>query len=37
MLHDIDHVGDKSSRFFRARLEDGVLDIGRRMAEGVVA
>ena len=37
MLHDIDHAGDKSSRFFRARLEDGVLDIGRGMAEGVVA
>jgi CRISPR-associated protein Cas5d len=37
MLHDIDHAGDKSSRFFRARLEDGVLDIGRGLAEGVVA
>jgi CRISPR-associated protein Cas5d len=37
MLHDIDHAGDKSSRFFRARLEDGVLDIGRGLAEGFVA
>jgi CRISPR-associated protein Cas5d len=37
MLHDIDHAGDKSSRFFRARLVDGVLDIGRGLAEGVVA
>jgi CRISPR-associated protein Cas5d len=37
MLHDIDHAGDKSSRFFRARLEDGVLDIGRGLTEGVVA
>jgi CRISPR-associated protein Cas5d len=37
MLHDIDHTGDKSSRFFRARLEDGVLDIERGLAEGVVA
>jgi CRISPR-associated protein Cas5d len=37
MLHDIDHAGDKSSRFFRARLEDGVLDIERGLAEGVVA
>jgi CRISPR-associated protein Cas5d len=37
MLYDIDHAGDKSSRFFRARLEDGVLDVGRGMAEGVVA
>ncbi|MDR3533711.1 MAG: type I-C CRISPR-associated protein Cas5c [Rhodopila sp.] len=36
MLHDIDHAGDKSSRFFHARLEDGVLDIGRGLAEGVV-
>jgi CRISPR-associated protein Cas5d len=37
MLHDIDHAGDKSSRFFRARLADGVLDIGRGLAEGFVA
>ena len=22
MLHDIDHAGDRSSRFFRARLRD---------------
>ena len=37
MLHDIDHAGDKSSRFFRARLEAGVLDVQRGLAEGVVA
>jgi CRISPR-associated protein Cas5d len=37
MLHDIDHAEDKSSRFFRARLKDGVLDVGRGLAEGVVA
>jgi CRISPR-associated protein Cas5d len=37
MLHDIDHAGDRRSRFFRARLEDGVLDVQRGLAEGVVA
>lgn len=37
MLHDIDYAGDKRSRFFRARLENGVLDIKRGLAEGVVA
>jgi CRISPR-associated protein Cas5d len=37
MLHDIDHAGDKSSRFFRARLEGGILDVQRGLAEGAVA
>lgn len=37
MLHDIDHAGDKSSRFFRARLENGILDIHRCLAERVVS
>jgi CRISPR-associated protein Cas5d len=37
MLHDIDHGGDKRSRFFRARLENGVLDIQRGLAEGMVS
>jgi CRISPR-associated protein Cas5d len=37
MLHDIDHAGDKTSSFFRARLEGGVLDVGKCLAEGVVA
>jgi CRISPR-associated protein Cas5d len=37
MLHDIDHGGDKSSRFFRARLADGVLDVHACLAEGVVS
>ena len=37
MLHDIDHAGDKRSRFFRARLENGVLDVQRGLAEGVVS
>ncbi|MGE4373095.1 MAG: type I-C CRISPR-associated protein Cas5c [Xanthobacter sp.] len=27
MLHDIDHAGDKNSMFFRARLQDGVMQV----------
>jgi CRISPR-associated protein Cas5d len=37
MLHDIDHAGDKSSRFFRARLVNGVLDVQSGLAEGTVS
>jgi CRISPR-associated protein Cas5d len=37
MLHDIDHAGDRRSRFFRARLDNGVLDVQRGLAEGVVS
>jgi len=37
MLHDIDHAGDKSSRFFRARLTDGILDVQACLTEGVVS
>jgi CRISPR-associated protein Cas5d len=37
MLHDIDHAGDKRSHFFRARLEEGVLDVQHGLADGVVA
>lgn len=39
MLHDIDFAADGSStsRFFRARLTDGVLDVERCLAEGGVA
>lgn len=37
MLHDIDHAGDKSSRFFRARLRGGVIDVQAGLAEGVAA
>lgn len=37
MLHDIDHAGDKSSRFFRARLTGGMLDVNAGLAEGLVA
>ncbi len=35
MLHDIDFVNGNASRFFRARLEDGVLDVQHCLAEGV--
>ena len=34
MLHDIDFANGNTSRFFRARLVDGVLDIQRCLAEG---
>lgn len=33
MLHDIDHANDAVSRFFRARLENGVLDVRQCLAE----
>jgi CRISPR-associated protein Cas5d len=36
MLHDIDFANAARSRFFRARLTDGVLDVQRCLAEGVV-
>lgn len=35
MLHDIDHAAGATSRFFRARLSDGVLDVQVCLAEGV--
>ena len=37
MLHDIDHAAGGVSRFFRARLSDGVLDVARCLAEGRAA
>ena len=37
MLHDIDFSHDRTSHFFRARLEGGVLDINQCVAEGLVA
>lgn len=37
MLHDIDFADDNTSRFFRARLTDGVLDVARCLAEGTAA
>jgi CRISPR-associated protein Cas5d len=37
MLYDIDFAGGPSSRFFRARLTDGILDVRRCLAEGEAA
>lgn len=37
MLYDIDFDNDRTSRFFRARLQDGVLDVNRCLDEGTVA
>jgi CRISPR-associated protein Cas5d len=34
MLHDIDHADGATSRFFRARLEGGVLDVHACLAAG---
>ena len=37
MLHDIDFGQGRTSRFFRARLVDGVVDVQACVAEGTVA
>ncbi len=37
MLHDIDFANGHTSRFFRARLTDGVLDVKACLAQGVAA
>ncbi|MCF3947108.1 type I-C CRISPR-associated protein Cas5c [Acidiphilium sp. AL] len=37
MLHDIDFAKDNTSRFFRGRLEDGVLNVAKLVAEGLTA
>ena len=37
MLHDIDFAAGHTSRFFRARLSGGVLDVNSCLAEGVVS
>lgn len=37
MLYDIDFATDHASRFFRAQLVDGVLDLARARREGFVA
>ena len=37
MLHDIDYDQGRTSRFFRARLENGVLDVAACLAAGTVA
>ena len=36
MLYDIDFARGRTSRFFRARLDDGVLNVQRCLAEGTV-
>lgn len=37
MLHDIDFANDAASRFFRARLTDGVLDVQACLAQGMAS
>ncbi|MBV8593523.1 MAG: type I-C CRISPR-associated protein Cas5 [Caulobacteraceae bacterium] len=37
MLHDIDFAKGNTSRFFRARLHEGVLDVERCLADGGLA
>ncbi|WP_034999602.1 type I-C CRISPR-associated protein Cas5c [Beijerinckia mobilis] len=37
MLHDIDFANNNTSRFFRARLQDGILDVNRCIAESGLA
>ena len=37
MLHDIDFAHGNTSRFFRARLVDGVLDVNACLAEGTAS
>ncbi|WP_408904138.1 type I-C CRISPR-associated protein Cas5c [Pseudoroseomonas cervicalis] len=37
MLHDIDHDAGATSQFFRARLEEGVLDVQACLARGSVS
>lgn len=37
MLHDVDFANGQTSRFFQARLTDGVLDVRACLAEGTVS
>ena len=37
MLLDIDHAGSKESRFFRAVMRDGVIEVPAFRTEGTVA
>ncbi len=37
MLYDIDFANDATSHFFRARLEDGVLEVAKLVGEGLTA
>lgn len=34
MLHDIDYANDRASIFYRARMEDGVIDVARCLSDG---
>jgi CRISPR-associated protein Cas5d len=36
MHYDIDHSRDRAAMFFRARLENGILDVAKARAEGLV-
>lgn len=36
MHYDIDHSRDKAAMFFRARMENGIIDVGKARAEGLV-
>ena len=33
MLHDIDNANDRASAFYRARMESGVIDVKKCLAE----
>lgn len=35
MLYDIDYAKDRAALFFRARLEDGIIDVTRARGEGL--
>src|SRR5690625_3559897 len=37
MLHDIDYANDRASIFYRARMEGGVIDVQKCLAEGRMA
>ena len=37
MLHDIDFAAGGTSRFFRAGMRDGVIDVAAQAGEGLVA
>lgn len=36
MHYDIDHQRDRAAMFFRARMEDGIIDVAKARAEGLV-
>ena len=37
MLYDINFDQDRTSHFFRARLQEGVMDVNKCVAEGLAA